>query len=43
MKRDCGPDPFDYPCGSFARLFRAYYYGGAFLTAVRGVPWEDLA
>ena len=42
MIRDPGPEPFRFPCSLFARLFRAGYYGGPFLTAVRGIPWEDV-
>lgn len=43
MLRDPGEMPFIFPCGAFARIFRARYYGGPFMTAVRGAPWEDLA
>lgn len=35
--------PFRFPCSDMARAFRARYYGGAFLTLQRGIPWEDLS
>ena len=34
--------PFRFPCSDMARHFRALFYGGPFLTAWRGIPWEDV-
>lgn len=42
MKSDPGPEPFLFPCSLWARAFRAFCYGGPFLTAYRGIPWEDV-
>ena len=33
---------FDFPCSDYARTFRSLFYGGPFLTAKRGIPWEDV-
>lgn len=42
LRRDPGKKPFLFPCSPFARSFRALHYGGPFLTALRGIPWEDV-
>lgn len=34
--------PFLFPCSEMARKMRAVIYGGAFQTALRGIPWEDV-
>lgn len=42
MKNKPTGSSFLFPCSAFARAFRALYYGGPFLTAYRGAPWEDV-